>query len=147
VDCDLEWSMALATVTNAKNGFPSSKQVCTDGDPTCDFSALPNLCRFHVWACLGGADPRYSCNADTITAVDVLKPNAKAKPPLDALRTALVTAFGAVGLPVGPGEVCTQRIDVDVPAKKTVTIRTSATGSSGMVDKDALKLRCNPATP
>jgi cysteine-rich repeat protein len=147
-ECDLEWSMAIGAAVNGKDGFPTFKQSCTDGDPACDFSALPNLCRFHVWVCLGGADPRYTCPAETVTSVTLLTPNAKAKPPLNALRTSLLDAFAAVGLPVGPGERCTRRIDVDVPAgKRYLTLKTKTIGASGAVDRDTLRLRCNPATP
>ena len=147
-ECDLEWSLALASPATDKQGQPSFKQECTDGDPTCDFSVLPNLCRFHLWMCLGGEDPRYACLAEEVTSVELLKPNERAKAPLSTLRNALLGALTAVGLPAGPGEVCTRRVDVDVPAgRRFLSLRTKALGASGSQDRDTLKLRCNSSLP
>jgi hypothetical protein len=124
-------------------GIPVVRQTCFDGDPACDFDPTPGMCRFHLWACLGGADQRLQCAADTVTGVALLRPSASQTGLPALVRQALLAALDAVGFPVGPGEECTQRVDVDVPAGRRVfLLRTRTDTASGKMDGDILKLQC-----
>jgi cysteine-rich repeat protein len=76
-DCLLETSIDVQNVTLKGDGSPSNRQTCTDDDPSCDFDPNPGTCRFHVWLCLGGADPRLACAADSVASVEVAKPSAR----------------------------------------------------------------------
>jgi cysteine-rich repeat protein len=144
-DCALEWAVALddGRVSRDGHGVPRNRQDCVDGDPACDFDATAGSCRVHVFACLGGADDRLGCAAARVTAATILSPKEAAQSPL---RDALDGALQELGLPVGPGEACTRRIDVDVPAgKKRVLLKLGAQIEGGKLDRDSLKLRCLPA--
>jgi len=144
-DCELQWSIDEGTVALDRKGKPTTKQPCRDGDPTCDFDPTPGRCRYHVWACLGGDAPALGCPASVITNVTLTKPNANAKATDAAARQVLLQKLGAVPLPVGPGERCTGRMDLDVPVGRTkLSIRTKVTPSAGQSDRDALLLTCTP---
>jgi cysteine-rich repeat protein len=144
-ECDLEWSLAIGAPALDHQGLPDFKQSCRLGDPSCDFSTTPGVCRFHVWACLGGADPRYTCGATAVSSVELLAPSVRKTGVDGAARAALAAGLGALRLPAGPGEVCTPRINVDVPAgRHRVVFRTRAHGADGTLDTDGLKLRCLP---
>jgi cysteine-rich repeat protein len=146
IDCAHEWALVLddgATTRDAR-GVPKNKQDCTDDDPRCDFDPTPGTCRFHLFGCLGAADARLGCAATAVTAVEVVRPKASDQGPL---RDALVHALSELSLPVGPGEACTRRIEVDVPAgKKRAALKLQAWLASGKPDRDSLKLRCLPAS-
>ena len=64
-----------------------------------------------------------------------------------AARQALLDAFGRLPLPTAaPGEVCSGRVDVDVPAgRKRLVVSADATTTDGLRDRDSLKLSCVPA--
>ena len=95
-----------------------------------------------VWACAGGADARIGCAAAQVTATEVTSPRVSASgTELDA-RNALLAALAALGSPVGPGEECTQRFEVAIPAGDKLRLKTRATTASGKQDSDSLKLRC-----
>ncbi|HZP42471.1 MAG TPA: DUF4215 domain-containing protein [Candidatus Binatia bacterium] len=143
-DCLAEWSVAVGSPALARHGLPATKQTCVDGDPTCDFDPTPGTCRFHVWACLGGADARLACPATPVARVDVLRPTPSQSGPAATLRTALLDAVAALGLPGAPGERCTRRLDVDVPlGQRRVLLKTRATPVvDGQSDGDTLKLGC-----
>src|SRR5579871_292350 len=144
-ECDLEWSLALGQPALDRHGLPDFKQTCQAGDRSCDFSTTPGVCRFHLWACLAGADARYTCPAVAVSSVDVLAPSVRKTGTDGAARAALVAGLGALGFPAGPGEVCTPRMNVDVPAgSHKLVLRTRAHGADGTRDTDALRLRCLP---
>lgn len=145
LDCAHEWAVVMddGRVARDGHGVPRNRQDCVDGDPRCDFDAAPGICRFHLFGCLGGADARLGCAAASITGVEVVRPKASDQ---SALRDAVVHALAELSLPVGPGETCTRRIDVDVPAgKKGVRLKLDAQIGGGKPDRDSVKLRCLPA--
>jgi cysteine-rich repeat protein len=143
VDCAHEWSLALdpGDVVADRRAVPRNRQDCVDGDPDCDFEPMPGACRFHLFACLGGADARLACPTAGVTSVEILRPRELDDP----LRDALVHAFAEVAPPTGPGESCTRRVDLDMPAgRKRTAIKARARLASGKSDPDTLKLRCLP---
>jgi hypothetical protein len=145
IDCAHEWAVALGASETAVDGrgLPKNVQQCVDGDPQCDFDATTGSCRIHVFSCLGGADARLACPAASVASVEVVQPRASDDGPV---RDALLSALGELPLPVGPGEVCSRRVDVDVPAwKKGAVLKLRAHLASGKRDSDKLKLRCLPA--
>jgi len=146
LDCALEWSVALPAegLLLDRAGIARNSQRCTDDDPSCDFDPTPGTCRMRVWACLGGADARLSCNAAQVATVDVTSPKANTTGTQLAARNDLLAALSALGLPAGPGEECTARIEVDIPARKALKLGTKATLGSGQKDTDALRLSCRP---
>jgi cysteine-rich repeat protein len=149
LDCGFEWSASLGTPAVDGKGLPKNAQVCTDGDPACDFDPTPGTCRFRLWGCIGGADARLACSAAQITALDVKAPSAKAKVPADqAARASLLAGLASFTLPAGPGEVCGSGFAVNVPAgSRRVTLKAQATLASGKKDLDTLALKCAPAVP
>ena len=145
-ECALEWSLAAGQLVTAKNGLPSPKQTCVDGDPTCDFDPTPGTCRLHLWACVAGADTRIACAAGAVGSVSLVRPSATQTGPAGRAREALLAQLQGIPLPAGPGEVCSGRIDVDLPAGRLrLGVKSEATTTSGARDRDALKLTCAPA--
>jgi len=145
-DCFLEWSLATATLAANKSGLPTTKQTCVDNDPACDFDTTPGVCRFHLWACLAADDARIGCTADAVAALTLLKPTATQTGPAGAARQPLVDAFTNVALPAGPGEVCTRRVDLDLPAGRTkLALKAEVSTVGGLRDRDSLKLICAPS--
>ncbi|MEW6273386.1 MAG: DUF4215 domain-containing protein, partial [Thermodesulfobacteriota bacterium] len=117
LDCALEWSVELSNVVTDRKGIPKNQQACTDNDPACDFDPAPGSCRFRVWACLGGDDSRLACSAAQVASAAVKAPPVSAKKPEDiAARAALADAAQSFSFPAGPGEVCGDGFEVDVPA-------------------------------
>src|SRR5690606_6815903 len=125
-----------------KKGIPRNAQRCTDGDSGCDLDPTPGNCRFHLWACLGADDARLACAATAVTGFELRSPRANAVGTQLAARNAVLDAVGALGLPAGPGETCSGRIEVDVPAGKSLKLATRAVLASGKKDNDSLKLTC-----
>ncbi len=170
LECGLEFLMtnpAGASVLD-KNGNPSFKQSCTDGDPTCDFDAVADQCTFRMAACLNVVDSRFpECLSDRVVAWEVLKPSANDavnpnKPGDNLNRAALLAVADADGPLVMPDAIdndCAP-FDLVVPLKigasgpqtttKKIKVRASVQqtfpGKPTKVKKDAdvLKLTCNP---
>lgn len=84
-----------ATAVDAR-GVPKGRQDCVDGDPSCDFESIPGACRFHVFACLGGADTRLGCAAAGVTGIELVQPRASNASPA---RDTLIAAFAEIPLP------------------------------------------------
>jgi len=144
--CAGEYSLAAAQLATSRNGLPSSKQICVDGDPACDFDSTPGRCRFHLWGCFGGDDSRIGCTGTSITGVSLLRPSPTQTGFAAADRSALDAAFAEMSFPVGPGEVCSPRTDVDVPAGKTkLVVKMQALTAEGFHERNTLKLVCAPA--
>jgi len=145
-DCIAEWALATSALAVAHNGLPSGKQSCVDNDPSCDFDPTPGSCRFHLWTCLGGDDARLGCAANAVASVALQRPNAKATGPAAVARQALLDAFTRLPLPTpGSGELCGERVDIDVPAGKgKAVVSATATTADGLRDRDTLKLSCVP---
>jgi cysteine-rich repeat protein len=145
-DCLAEWSLATDTLATSRSGLPANKQVCVD-NTACDFDPTPNTCEFHLWTCLGGEDTRIGCVADSVATLNLLKPTAsQTSPPAVAARQTLLERFGQILLPAGPGEVCSPRIDLHLPAGKAkLALKDEAVSQTGIRDRDSLKLICAPA--
>src|SRR5262249_22725920 len=130
-ECALEWSMALGTTTIDRKGLPDSKQECTDNDPACDFDPTPGTCRFHLCACAGGAEGRLQGRAASVESGTLVKPSDRQP---GALRDALLAGLSSLSYPVGPGEACSRRMDVSIPAtRRRVAIKATAS-SGGLLD-------------
>ncbi len=138
-----------------KHGFISAKQACRDNDAGCDFDGgVAGSCTFHVGVCVNNSEPS-GCLAARLQSWTIRTPSEKqalAKPALAAARAALSAAV--VPNVVGSGDLddCSPPADVVVPLRGTpgayksgkLTIKTVATLYSGLADKDALLLRCEP---
>ena len=154
-ECIVEWAAEHPVLD--KNGIPTLKQTCKDGDPSCDYGNVSGECVFHVWLCANNHDVRLpSCTpgpggAGTAASIDVTKPSAKgvvAHPEDGPLRNAVVQA-AAAARQGGTFDHCGPRLDVRVPFKapgvkgtRALSIKATSTGS--LVDVDSLKLLCTP---
>src|SRR5205085_2061200 len=129
-----------ATCTQAP---PAGRIPGGSSSPACDFDPTPGICTFHLWLCYGADDARISCSASSVTGVTLVKPSATQTGFPAAARTAIERALGHMTFPVGPGEVCSERVDLDVPAGKTkLLVKTQTLTMEGFRDRDALKLTC-----
>jgi cysteine-rich repeat protein len=144
-DCIVEWAFA-GQLASGHNGLPSTKQTCVDGDPTCDFDPTPGRCGLHLWACLGGEDPRINCAASAVGTMTLAKPSATQGGWVALARTAIIAQLNGIALPTAPGEVCSGRMDVDVPAGHSrLGLKAQASTTDGVRDRDALRFTCAPA--
>ena len=142
-DCLLELALETATPVVKRDGLPSSKQECVDNDPGCDFDPSPGTCRFHAWLCLAAGDSRIGCSADGVASIELRRPTEKDTGALAALRQAVVQRLGALSLPLPPGERCTTRVDVDVPAgRKDGKLSLRVRNPLGGRDSDNFKFKC-----
>jgi len=146
-DCVVEWALAAGQLAVARNGLPSNKQTCVDNDPSCDFDPTPGTCRFHLWACVGGDDARLDCAASAVASLALRRPTASQSGAAAAARQVLLDVFGRVPLPTAaPGELCSGRLDLDVPAgRRRLVVSADAFTTEGVRDRDSLKLTCVPA--
>ncbi|MEO6027281.1 MAG: hypothetical protein ABIR79_10490, partial [Candidatus Binatia bacterium] len=164
-DCALEFQMAAnpASIALDKNGNPSPKQRCTDGDPTCDFDNVPGQCTFHLAACINVVDTRTpECSSNTVSAFIVKAPSAKdalnPNKPGDAANRAALLALtdddGPFVLPDARDNNCApfDEIVVMKPGKatkktlkfKVVTSQTISGKTKTVKDSDNLHLTCAP---
>lgn len=114
-DCMLEWLVNNPNNPLDKKGFPSMKQSCMDGDPSCDFDSTAGQCTFHMAACLNVDDPRLVdkhgqqvCRPSEIAKIDVTK--------ADPLQEPLVALGGQAGRQCTKGkkgESCQANADCD----------------------------------
>ena len=142
-DCQLEGVLDFAVPTLDRAGIPTRKQRCTDGDPGCDRDPGVGTCTIAFWICVAGADPRIGCAADHVASLAILRPSERDGGVLAEVRAELNDKLGAY-LPTGPGEVCSGRMMLRVPAgKKSVKVRLLTRNASGRPDTDAFKLRCD----
>lgn len=139
IDCAAEWSTRLGQVVLDGAGLPRNSQICTDNDPACDADPTVGTCAFHVWLCVGAADPRIACAAATVSSVEVRGPTGTRGAPA---RVALIGALQALSFPVGPGEQCSGRAIIDVAGRKSVKLKTRAPLTTGKKDSDSFKLKC-----
>jgi cysteine-rich repeat protein len=146
-DCLLETAVDMQNPTLKSDGTPSSKQVCVDNDPTCDFDPTPGSCEFHAWLCFGGADARIACAADSVASIVVRKPSEGDQGALAALRQALLQRLGALTLPLPAGEQCTQRVNVEATAGKTTKLSLKVSDPLGGRDSDSLQFKCQASSP
>src|SRR5262249_54418899 len=139
-------SRAASAVALASRVRPGTRQVCVDADPTCDFDPPRGPCALLLWFCLGGDEARLGCTADSVSGLDVIRPTPNDTGfPATAL-TAIDAALARLAFPIGPGEICSRRIDLGLPAGKAkLLIKSQATSVDGSRDRDSLKLVCAPA--
>jgi hypothetical protein len=140
-DCLVETVFDLVSPRLDAKGVPSMRQVCADGDPACDRDPTPGACAFAFWVCVAGDDARLGCAADFVASLDVRQPKTKAVGVAAAARIELLDHLGAYQ-PTGPGEVCSGRMLIGVPAMKTLHVQLRATSGGGRIDTDTLRLRC-----
>lgn len=143
-DCQLETALDLAAPAVDRKGLPSAKQECVDGDPGCDRDPAAGSCGFATWACVAGADARIGCAADHVADLEVRRPTTRDTGTLAALRATLLQGLGAYQ-PTGPGEVCSGRMILRVPAdKRWAKLQLRTHNAARRSDTDTLRLRCLP---
>jgi hypothetical protein len=144
----------LAELDGATLNDPASNPRsirCTDGDPACDADATANgACHFQLLPCLANVDPRFpECSTPDVTVYEVKnKPESSPKydPEMGALQAAAADVLPATSPVCGDS----QTITVPLKARKTSfgkgkkTIRILARNSAGLVDRDRLRLLCEP---
>jgi hypothetical protein len=156
-----------ADVALDKNGNPSPKQRCNDGDPACDFDSIPGQCTFHLAACINVVDTRTPlCDSITTQSFTIKSPSEKDttnpnKPGAAANRAALLSLLdddGPFVLPdgrdnnCGPFDAVVVMKQTSQGPKATTTTFKFQTAFSSVVsgkpkivkDSDALKLTCIP---
>jgi hypothetical protein len=78
--------------------------------------------------------------------MSLAKPSATQRGWAALARPAILAQLNGIALPTAPGEVCSGRIDVDVPAGHSrLGVKTQASTTDGVRDRDALKFTCAPA--
>ena len=88
-DCIIEWAIINPNNTPYldSKGLPNSKQVCTDGDPSCDADGIVNdECHFRLAVCLNNSDPRLpECGAyPPLASYELVKPRVDSSRAQDA---------------------------------------------------------------
>jgi hypothetical protein len=167
-DCVTEWLVEptppIDRANIPKRNIPSTRIVCHDGDPSCDFdgAGADGGCTFHVAVCVNNDDPRVAvsgCVATSIASYQVQKPSAtRPKDAADSANgAALRNAVAALGTPAGAvnggavtfappasaASTCTPFQSIRVPLGTRV-LRTRTMTPQGTTDSDQLSLRCVP---
>jgi hypothetical protein len=156
-DCLLVFDAAVNT--------PAAKPkyvTCTDGDPTCDMDKTVNgVCEFPVGACANSTfDSR--CTVSGVQSITVAHALDDGDSKFDTQFQALQQRIaGTIAPPTSDPDSCispvTFRLPVDGPylnnvcrrVRKTIAVTTVSTPIGGrlFVDKDKMRLTCNPAPP
>jgi len=156
-ECVIAWK--LEGIGDAA-GPAAPRQVCIDGDPTCDRDgAADGKCSFHLWLCSNNSEPReLPCRPGTgrngvgvVALAEVRRPTARdaARRTVDAENYRQLLAAAAAA-PVGSNaDVCGPRVEIRVPTTRNGrrgarSIRLRATSNRNARDADALKLVCLP---
>ena len=142
-DCQLEGVLDLASPARDRQGIPLRVQSCLDGDPSCDRDPAVGMCRFAFWICVAGADPRIGCAADHVASLSIRKPTVKDVGSLGVARAELHDKLGAY-LATGPGEICSGRMILPVPAGKRLRVHLRTRNAASRLDVDGFVLRCLP---
>lgn len=143
-DCQLETALDLAAPATDRRGLPGAKQECTDGDPACDRDPAPGQCGFAAWACVGGGDARLGCTATHVASLEIRRPTTGDTGALAGLRAELLRHLGAY-VPAGPGEACSNRMLLRVPAdERWAKVQLRTRDAANRPDTDTLRLRCLP---
>jgi hypothetical protein len=144
----------LAELDGATLNDPASSPRnirCTDGDPSCDADSTANgACHFELSPCVVNADPRFpECSTPDVTVYEV-----KNKPPSSSKHDPELAALQDAAADVLPASspVCGDATTITVPLKVRgtrflkgkKTIRILARNSDGLVDRDRLRLTCDP---
>lgn len=144
-DCQLEAVLDVAAPTFDRRGLPDRKQTCVDNDPTCDRDPSPDWCVLAFWVCIAGADARFGCPAQPVVSLEILKPGPRVVGWPADLRAALHGELGAF-VATGPGEECSDRMLLRIPAARKLTkVKLRTRSTNRRPDSDSFKLRCEPA--
>jgi hypothetical protein len=162
VDCFA--AIKYANPNNPK-GPKNRRQVCVDGDPTCDADSIPGQCTFHVSECFGQAGLS-ACQRQPLTTFRLRLPLPDDSNPVRAaIAESLLSQVATLGNAIRGGRHnatvdwfpnlnvgrCSPPADLVVPLQpgptglksRTISLRTTTAGESG-VDRDAIKLVCAP---
>jgi hypothetical protein len=142
-------------------GLVNRTQACTDGDLACDADRTVNgACTFRVAICFRQADPSLpSCTGTAVDEYKLSKPRPTSADAEEAANgQALAAALVALGSTQGglkqneftfappAGTICTDLVDQVVTIGGGGTGRAAIRGrtrtSSGVADRDVVKLRC-----
>ena len=154
-DCYTEWVVDNPTNTPLlDDGAFRHIQLCTDGDPGCDFDPTPGACSFRLRVCANNTDVP-GCEAGSRLASWTLRQpsasQAASRPTVAAARAALLGAVPATIVGPGARDVCSAFVDVPVPTRGNhagkLSLKTIATLYDRSHDTDTLKLVCVPALP
>ncbi len=141
-DCQMEGVLDLAAPTVDRRGLPDRKQTCVDNDPTCDRDPSPDWCVLAFWVCVGGADTRIGCPAQPVVSLEIRKPGTREIGWPADMRAELHAKLGAF-VPTGPGEVCSGRMLLRIPATRKLTkVKLRTRSTNRRPDSDTFKLRC-----
>lgn len=158
-NCHLEW-----TVKNPNNsrGATYRRQVCRDGDPTCDTDLLPGQCTFEMRLCAHVPDPRLatSCTPTALKRIALGTPCRELDPRVGAdLKSAILGNWSGAAdggsnkrallvdfAPALAANECTDVVDVVVDTGRRVRISATAYTDSekDIRDRDILVLQCLP---
>ena len=148
--CAAEWY-----VVNPSNpeGVMSKRQICHQGDPTCDFDADPTTCSFHVAICLRVPDPRTSCTPVDVSGYTLRRPTMNRDAATAGVLMAAIDALPGVA-PAGRQRLeraftppidtvrCTSIVTITVPAGRVKNLIGMASTVDRRRDIDGLRLRC-----
>ena len=149
--CAAEW---FVDNPNNPKGILSKRQICRQGDPSCDHDGSPDTCSFHVAVCLHVPDARLdpSCSPIDVVGYRLQRPRESKDPTTAGALFAVIDALPGVGAGTRPDErafdppiaavQCTAPATVIVPAGKSTALRGRATTVDGLTDRDALRLSC-----
>lgn len=143
-DCMFQWSMEIGAgnLLTDKNGNARNKQTCTDGNALCDFDPTPGNCRVRLWGCVAAENANISCPAVPVDSLELRRPKSRARNQFELqARVTLVDTLGTLPLPATTGEICTNRMEFDIPKGEKLRIGTKAYGTRK--DSDSLKISCD----
>lgn len=142
-DCWSEFS-DVSPLLN-KQGQPTSKVVCRDGDP-CDRDGAANgVCTFAVGLCL--RVPRTGCTVPALASIQIAQLGQSTLDPSvqSLLSSAQASLAGSTAECVGPVPIQVPLLSTPKglrPGKKRLRVRVAATNQKS--DTDRLTLRCVP---
>jgi cysteine-rich repeat protein len=121
--CQVEWYVANPGNPLDRFGVPRRKQVCADQDPSCDYDATLDRCRFEVVACASNGAAGTRCEPSGLSTVEVRDPKpAQGHTPaevaaLTADAAAVQNAFQNLLDPADPGAGYTATVPIP-PSKR-----------------------------
>jgi hypothetical protein len=156
--CFGEWRLDQSAIARTANGIPRSRQICRDGDPSCDLDGVADgRCTVSVALCLNVFDFRYVrrgatvCRTGEAQAVGLVVPRPSARDPAAAesaraLGAALTASF--TDLPTQRQTVCTAPVPLALPLRAGhrpghLRLRARVASSGGTVSP-RVTLVCTP---
>ena len=157
--CAGEWLVEQDVFRVRRDGLPTTRQTCRDGDAQCDADGVVDgKCTIGVGLCLNVFDfrqgqlarsgPRRAlprCQPRKVRRVRLLSPPPRRRDPVrSANRAALVAGLrGLPDLPTSLSGGCTATVPVIVPVSGAVKLRARVADTRGPV-LPRLTLRCTP---